>query len=201
MRLAPGCVPLILTLALSARGATPVHAEKLTVVLDFTGPHSARSIQEMKNELRAILDGAGLELNWRSPEEAAQVNVDNLVVVRFNGTCILEPVAYLYDERGPLAFTHTSAGEPLPFSEVACDTVTASMRSAMVGGDYKKADMLLGRALGRVVAHELVHMLTRSAEHSHLGIQKKALSGSELIADHLQLSEQDLLQLQQDHKE
>lgn len=201
MRLALCCVPLVLTLAVSARAATPAHAEKLTVVLDFTGPHSARSVFEMKNELRTILDGAGLELDWRSPEEAAQVNVENLVVVRFNGTCILEPVAYLYDERGPLAFTHTSAGELLPFSEVECDTVTASMRSAMAGGDYKKADLLLGRALGRVVAHELVHMLTKSADHSHSGIEKKALSGSELIADHLTLSQQDLVQLQQDHKE
>jgi len=198
MRFALSCVPLLVTLTMGARASTP---ERLTVVLDFTGPHSARSIQEMKNELRVILDGAGLELDWRSPEEASQISADNLVVVRFNGTCILEPVPYLYDERGPLAFTHASAGEPLPFSEVACDTVTSSMRSAMVGGDYKKADLLLGRALGRVVAHELVHMLTRSAEHSRAGVEKKALSGSELIADHLRLSHQDLLKLQQDHKE
>jgi hypothetical protein len=198
MRLALSCVPLVLTLALAA---TPVRAEKLTVVLDFTGPRSVRSVQEMKNELQAILQGTGLELDWRSPKEAAQAAVDNLVVVQFNGTCILEPLPYLYDERGPLAFTHTSAGEPLPFSEVACDTVTASMRSAMVGGDYKKADLLLGRALGRVVAHELVHMLTRSSDHSQAGIQKKALSGSELIADHLQLNEQDLLRLQQNRSE
>ena len=67
----------------------------------------------------------------------------------------------------------------------------------MTGGDYKKADLLLGRALGRVVAHELVHMLTRSTEHSHLGIQKSALSGSELIADHLKLSDPDLSKVQQ----
>jgi hypothetical protein len=197
MRLALCCVASFFTLASGA----PVPSQKLTIVLDFNGPHSARSIEEMKTELGTILDGSGLELDWRSPQEAARVNVDNLVVVRFNGTCILEPVSYLYDERGPLAFTHTSAGEMLPFSEVACDTVTASVRSAMSGGDYKKADLLLGRALGRVVAHELVHMLTRSALHSRLGIEKTALSGGELIADHLRLSEQDLLKLQQDRKQ
>jgi hypothetical protein len=200
MRLALSCVPLFITFALNASASSP-HAEKLTVVLSFAGPHSERSIEEMKNELHSILDGAGLELDWRSPEEASQTTVDNLVVVRFNGTCILQPVPYLYDERGPLAFTHTSAGELLPFSEVACDTVTASVRSAMAGANYKQADLLLGRALGRVVAHELVHMLTHSATHSHTGIQKSALSGSELIADHLKLSQEDLVQLQQDHKE
>lgn len=201
MRLALCCVLLILALTPCAPAAAPVLSQKLTIVLDFNGPHSARSIEEMKTELGTILDGSGLELDWRSPEEASRATVDNLVVVRFNGTCILEPVAYLYDERGPLAFTHTSAGEMLPFSEVACDTVTASMRAAMFGGDYKRADVLLGRALGRVVAHELVHMLTGSALHSRQGVEKTALSGSELMAEHLKLSEQDLLKLQRDRKQ
>jgi hypothetical protein len=197
MRPVFACVVPILAFAVSSSAATPVVPERLTVVLDFTGPHSNRSIQEMKSELQTILDSTGLELDWSSPEEASKVTTDNLVVVRFNGACILEPVPYLYDERGPLAFTHTSAGEPLPFSEVACNAVTANVRSAMTGGDYKKADLLLGRALGRVVAHELVHMLTRSTAHSHLGIQKSALSGSELIADHLKLSDPDLSKVQQ----
>jgi hypothetical protein len=150
----------------------------------------------MKNELHSILDGTGLQLDWSSPEEASRINTENLVVVRFNGACILKPVPYLYDERGPLAFTHTSSGEPLPFSEVACNAVTANVRSAMSGGDYKKADLLLGRALARVVAHEVVHMLTRSTAHSHTGIQKSALSGNELIEDHLTLSDPDLSRIE-----
>lgn len=199
MRLALGPVLPSLIFAVAASAAPP--ASKLTVVLDFAGPHSLRSIEEMKNELNEILHDSGLRLDWRSPEEAAAETADKLVVVRFNGTCILEPVPYLYDERGPLAFTHASAGTPLPFSEVACDTVTAFMRTAMFGGDYKRADFLLGRALGRVVAHELVHMLSRSSAHGQSGIEKKALSASDLIAEHLQLGPLDLQQLQQDRKQ
>jgi hypothetical protein len=200
MRLVLRSLLPVLALALNARAATPVTPEHLTIVLDFTGPHSTRSIQEMKNELHSILDGTGLELDWSSPEEASRINTENLVVVRFNGACILKPVPYLYDERGPLAFTHTSSGEPLPFSEVACNAVTANVRSAMSGADYKKADLLLGRALARVVAHEVVHMLTRSTAHSHTGIQKSALSGNELIEEHLTLSDPDLSRLQEDRQ-
>ena len=31
----------------------------------------------------------------------------NLVLVKFKGKCVVEPVGYLYDERGPLATTYT----------------------------------------------------------------------------------------------
>jgi hypothetical protein len=202
MKRALGCVLSVLALSAGANAAPPaVHPETLTIVLDFKGPHSDKSIEEMKTELRSILGSTGLDLAWRSPEQAAASAVNNLVVVSFKGKCILEPVGYLYDERGPLAFTHTSDGEMLPFSEVACDTVTASVRSAMFKGDYSHADLLLGRALGRVVAHELVHILTHSSEHAKEGVQKEALSGNQLIADRLRLSEKDLLRLQHDLKE
>ena len=37
----------------------------------------------------------------------------------------------------------------------------------MFGGDFGKADLLLGRALARVLAHEVVHMLSGSGDHGH----------------------------------
>src|SRR5262245_52379887 len=84
--------------------------ETLTIVADFDGPHSDSSISAMKKELEGILKPSGLTLNWRSAKEASQSSFDNLVVVRFKGKCILEPVPVLYDERGPLAFTHETDG-------------------------------------------------------------------------------------------
>jgi hypothetical protein len=62
----------------------------------------------------------------------------------------------------------------------------------MWGGDFARKDELLGRALGRVLAHELVHMLTKSGEHSREGVQRPALSGKQLIADSLPLSAFDI---------
>jgi hypothetical protein len=190
------------SLAAAAFAAPPTlqpAKETVTVVLDFKGPHSDRSVDVMKSELQSILSDAGVSFAWSSPKEASQKTSDNLVVVSFKGKCILEPIPYLYDERGPLASTFTSSeGELLPFSEVACDTVTNSIRSAMFSGDYNKADLLLGRALGRVVAHEIVHIITKSAEHSKEGVQKPALSGSQLISDHLKLSGKDVTRIQQD---
>ncbi len=158
------------------------HGETLTVVLDFDGPRSDRSVDVMKREVEDLMKPRGLTIDWKSRDLAARESYGNLVVVRFKGKCILEPVGYLYDERGPLAFTWSTEGLVQPFSEVACDHLTGVVRSAMFGGDFARADLLFGRALGRVVAHELVHILSRSAVHTATGITRPALSGSQLIS-------------------
>jgi hypothetical protein len=170
----------------------PLRPAGLTIVMDFQGPHSARSVAEMKRELEGILKQSGLAFDFRTREEAAGATFPDLIMVRFKGKCVMEPVGYLYDERGPLAFTHSSDGAVLPFSEVACDKITQSIRGAMWGGDFARGDLLLGRALGRVLAHEVVHILTNSANHGHRGVAQTSLSGSQLIASELPLSAADL---------
>jgi len=167
----------------------------VTIVMDFEGAHSVPSVEAMKREFKGIMEGSGVTFDWRTKAQAAADSFANLVVVRFKGKCVLEPVGYLYDERGPLAFTWTTNGEVQPYTEVACDKVAASIRSAMWGGDFRHADELLGRALARVVAHELLHMLTKSGDHATTGIAGRALSGRQLIAPDLKLNPADLERL------
>lgn len=169
----------------------------LTVVLDFKGTHSDRSVNEMKREAEGIIRPSGLRLDWRSRTEAAHESYQDLVVVEFKGACKVEPVPYVYDELGPLAFTYSTDGTVQPFGEVACDRVAASVRSAMSGEDFRNADLLMGRALGRVLVHELVHMLTASTQHGREGVERPALSGRQLIAASLLLSPADLARLRQ----
>lgn len=186
MRLALFCAVCLATVP-----ALPA-AEALTIVLDFRGAHTDRSVEAMKKEVQTVMKGSGLQFDWRSRSDAAGESFDHLVVVRFNGKCILEPVAHLYDERGPLAFTYSTESGMQPFSEVSCDRVTASVRSAMFSGDFAKADQILGRALGRVVAHELVHMLSEDKGHGKDGIARSAFTGKQLVASELRLSAEDL---------
>jgi hypothetical protein len=186
------CALSMAALALLALAASPVRSSALTIVLEFQGPHSDRSIDAMKYELETLMKGSGLTLDWRMRDQKREESSGNLVVVRFKGKCVLEPVPYLYDERGPLAFTYSTDGEVQPFSEVACDRVVAAARSAMSGEDFARADLLLGRALGRVVAHELVHILSKSGAHGREGVARPALSGLRLIAPEMHLSPADL---------
>jgi hypothetical protein len=173
----------------------PAGAANITVVIDFEGPHSDRSVQQMKRETEEIFKTAGVHLAWRARNEVGQSSYENVVMVRFKGKCILEPVPMLYDERGPFAFAYNSDGDVLPFSEVECGHLTASVHSAMWGDDFARSDYLMGRALGRVLAHELVHILTGSAMHGNEGVTQAAFSGRELIGAPLRLSRIDVERL------
>jgi len=197
----PICVCLIAGLAVPlGAGVDRVSPSVLTVILDFKGPHSRTSLKEMKRESGQILNSSGVQLDWRMLGEDPFASYNDLVVMTFKGACEFEPAAPLYDELGPLAMTHTTNGEVQPFGEVNCDRVVSSARSAMSGNDYARADMLIGRAMGRVVAHELVHMLTKSGQHGTEGVEKPALSGKQLIAASLPLSAFDIGWLKQERQ-
>jgi hypothetical protein len=159
----------------------------LTVVLKFDEPHSAASIAEMKREAESIMKDSGLNLSFRLRDEVGTDSFSDLVVVRFKGKCVMQPTPFLYDERGPLAYTHTDGTTILPYSEVECDKVRSEVRSAMWGGDYARGDVLMGRALGRVLAHELYHIMAQTGAHSQSGVARRALSGAQLIQDKLTL--------------
>jgi len=185
-------MPRLLICLLAAGCAATAFATDLTVVVDFAGPHSDRSVREMKREVEDIMKQSGLHLDWRGRQDATRDLPANLVVVRFRGRCVLEPNPMLYDERGPFASAYSTDGEMLPFTEVDCNRIAASVHSALDGDDFGRLDYLMGRALGRVVAHELVHILTRSALHAREGVAQPALSGRELIGAPLRLSRGDL---------
>ena len=191
----PICVSLIAGLAVPlGAGVDRVPPSVLTVILDFKGPHSPASLKEMKRESGSILHTSGVQLDWRMLGEDPSASYSDLVVMTFRGACEYDsaPPPPLYDELGPLALTHTTNGEVQPFGEVNCDRVVNSARSAMSGADYSRADLLIGRAMGRVVAHELVHMLTKSGQHGTDGVFEPALSGRQLIAATLPLSALDI---------
>jgi hypothetical protein len=201
MRPVSFCAFWLASLALTS-GAAPiiVAPADVTVILDIQGAYSPVAFSEMRREAAQIIQVSGIRLDWRLRSELTNATFNDLVVMTFKGSCSFDPAPPLYDELGPLAVTRTANGEVQPFGEVNCDRVVNSVRSAMFGGEYARADMLVGRALGRVVAHELVHMLTKSGEHSHEGVQKAALSGRQLIGASLPLSAMDIDRLVQERR-
>jgi len=186
--------------AASSMDIPPSHANSpdVTVVVDIKGHLPAGAMRQMEKEAEDIIGRSGIQLGWSSRSEAIGGTFNDLVVLTFKGNCTLDPAPPLYDELGPYAFTRVSNGQVQPFGEVDCDRVSSSVRAAMGGDDYSKTELLMGRALGRVVAHELVHMLTKSGQHAHEGVQKPALSGKQLISKSLPLSAMDIDRLKQE---
>jgi hypothetical protein len=201
MRRVSICACLLLSAsALPVAAIPPSPNADVTVVLNFKGTYSGPVIKAMELEVNRIIKVTGMKLDWRTRAEAADSTFNDLVVMTFKGACMFNPMPIVYDELGPYGRTHTSEGEILPFGEVDCDHVASSLHAAMSGDDYAKADMLLGRALGRVVAHELVHMLTKSRQHGREGVEKASLSARQLLSESLPLSASDVDRLQQERR-
>jgi hypothetical protein len=182
------CLPLatlcFVASCLSSRAeGLPELNSPLTLVISTERPLAAATVAEMHREMDKLMLQASIRVEWRELSEfVAGTEVHDLVLVKFRGNCRIQPTPVYLDERGPMAFTHTSDGEVLPFSEVLCDRVGVAAQSAMAGGEFGRRDELLGRALARVLAHELYHIRGKCNEHGHMGVARKSLTGRELIA-------------------
>jgi hypothetical protein len=49
-----------------------------------------------------------------------------------------------------------------------------------------RRDFLYGRAMARVVAHELYHVLLKTADHAHAGIARSCFTAEDLLTEHFE---------------
>ena len=174
--------PVICALfAVIASACTAFATPRVTLILQFEAQHSESSVDEMKRELQNLMRSSGVELNWRSlGDVSASDSFPSVVVVTFHGTCAAKPlVTPLPSEPAALAYTHVSNGTVIPFADVECDRV----RSSLASTPGARSELLFGRALGRVLGHELHHIIERTRDHTQHGISRKSLSARDLIAD------------------
>jgi hypothetical protein len=159
----------------------------LTVVLDFEATHSARSVAEMKAETEKLLRASGVSVDWRTTDGfVTGESFPKLAVVKFKGQCELTRFAPPAPESGaPLGFTYRIDGRITPFSEVECDRVRGTLGEAHITAAAEERDLLYGRALGRVLAHELFHILSGSNAHAKHGVMQRCLSAAELVGDRM----------------
>lgn len=182
------CVPLIAATSVTTTETTP---RKITVLLDFDKPHPHVPLKAMQNELQSILDGAGLSLDLRLKDQLPpDPQFGDLVIFKMSGHCSTEqlPIGAILDERGPLAWTYSSDGEMLSFGEVQCDRVRLSLQRLYGPDSAEMHSALYGKALARVVAHEMYHMLSNSPAHTKAGVTKSSLSPQELTQRPLRYS-------------
>ena len=185
-------VPFLLTVTI-ASGARPA----TTIVMQFDEKYAPEAVGEMKQEAETVLQGSGLRFEWRFLNDVHPTDsFSEVILVRFKGHCQMCALSGSLSNGDALAQTHTVDGEVLPFTDVLCDKVRASVRSAMTGKDRGRGDYLMGRALGRILAHEIYHVVAKTQDHGRDGVTRKALSGADLISEHIGMDGEDLHKLQ-----
>ena len=127
---------------------------------------------------------SGINLAWKFGRELDGRAVNGaLVLIHLRGECRSgAPVPHPSSGSPTLGQTHIADGRILPIADVLCDAIRnlidRDLRAALPGD----SEVLLGRALGRVTAHELFHILLQTTTHSRDGLARAAQSASELLA-------------------
>lgn len=139
----------------------------------------------MERAVEVLLKPAGVSVTWRSTSENSGMEAfSRLAVVRFKGRCeVKSPIPAsnfgTLGETTALASTRVSGGRVLPYTEVDCDEVRRALAYLRPGAGLAERQKTFGAALGRVVAHELYHILANRVEHAGEGLAQ----ASELLSD------------------
>ncbi len=140
---------------------------RLSVLTAFDQPPDMSAVESMERETAALFSNAGLSFWWQPKQQANDLGMTDLLVsVQFRGKCRLEPSVLVPATDGPLGSIQFQDGEIRPFIEVDCDRAAAMVWQNRGTVPAPLAAYILGRALGRVVAHELYHYLTQSNAHT-----------------------------------
>ena len=175
--------------------AVPLHSEikeqtdggVRTIIVCFEEEYSSEAFREMKTEVASILRPAGISVIWsRLKEHRPPEVVGEIVVARFKGSCGIAQQAPYSAEVRVLGWTYVTDGKVLPFVWVECDHVRTLIGS-YIDGRRRRGGARLGRALGRVLAHEIFHVLSGWVKHRSWGLAKSFFTADDLVADHFGL--------------
>ena len=158
----------------------------LTIVL--RGDIADRSVlNAMEREVESLVAPSSIRVAWISNTNGAQV-YEHVAVIRLRGNCrgdapLSTPVRAQGNTAEPLGQTQVSDGKVLPFATVRCDAVRNLIARELVFRPSYEREDVFGRALGRVVAHELYHVLLRTTSHGTTGLARPVQTSADLVAD------------------
>src|SRR3954465_8386200 len=118
------------------------------------------SVQLARQEMQRLLAPAQIEIlgDRKGP------NVSRVIVVSFDGSCSLDTLPPGPPDKSgieALAETVASANRILPYVHVNCNRLLATLTPALQPLSTPLRRAVFGRALGRVIAHEVYHVLSQ----------------------------------------
>jgi hypothetical protein len=153
-------------------------------------------VDALKLEVQAIMAPMGLNFQWLDLDASnGKQTAVELAVIDFKGRCDLGGLTMRDSNLGSLGWTHVSDGVILPFADVDCWAVRSFIQKELF--EMRTADraQAFGRALGRVVAHELYHIFANTPRHGSKGVGQAFFSARDLLADDFQFEARESLAL------
>ena len=176
------------------RGAT---FAPITLYTQFQQAPPEGVLEALQDEVESIMAPIGLRFEWRDLGQAGGHEVSaELAVVSFKGRCDTAGLMSHSRFEGALGWTHVSDGQILPFTDVSCDRVREFAQPGLLTLCAEDRDEKYGRALGRVLAHELYHIFANTMRHGSGGVSKESYSVQDLLSDDFQFHAKETRMLQ-----
>ena len=185
------CLTLGAVPGFSENRQTPVAPIALYTHFDQEPPEGV--VEALHDELDSLMAPMGMTFEWRSLDRVRgnELSVE-LAVLTFKGRCDIAGLnPHNVSTPGALGWTHVSDGAILPFSDVDCNRIRTFVQKELLGVRAPDREESYGRALGRVVAHELYHIFANTARHGSCGVGKSAYTVQELLSDDFQFEERE----------
>jgi hypothetical protein len=190
------CISVFSGWAASSRPATA----KLAVYLTIPTSQPQRTLDSMKRELARLMQTAGYQLEWRGPQDAHIDTSAFLAVVELRGNCAAPSgkvaTGWTLRDSADLASTFVSDGRILPFTWVNCGNLTKLLASLLADQPGARAEFIVGRAVGRLIAHEFYHILMQTRQHSGSGVSKPCFTADDLLNEQFEFEHSVLAELQ-----
>ena len=152
-------------------------------------------LDALQEEVETIMAPIGLRFDWRRLDGVRGNEVSaELAVVNVKGRCDVAGLLNRSKVEGALGFTHVSDGQILPFTEVNCDRVRNFVQAELLTFGVDDREAAYGRALGRVLAHELYHVFANTMRHGS-GVAKESYSVHDLLCEDFQFQQRESLML------
>lgn len=185
----------------AAPSDSPAPAAHVALIVDSKAAFEPRLQMALEREVDGIFRFTGYRFEWVQRNQLRpETSFPDLIVIRLRGDCKAE--AANRPEPGSekaqaIAWAHRSEAGILPFADVDCSRIRSMTRLASASESERGRTILFGRALGRVISHELYHILTGNQGHSVSGIARPALSSAHLTAASLDFTSREVGQLSQ----
>ena len=166
-------------LPISAQVGTPA----LYTQFQHTPPPAV--FEAIRAEVDLLLAPDGLHFAWRSLPETVPSVWPDLAVLTFTGRCEVMPLNVIPHHNERLGWTHLSDKEILPYATVDCGAILEYIYEGLSLEPPHLREQILGRAIGRVTAHELLHIFSRTPAHGNHGVDHPSLTPSQLLADRM----------------
>jgi hypothetical protein len=187
--LALACLLYVSASSGRSESITPAAAD-VDVYLKTGQGVSTAVLDEMKSELASLMQGTGVRFEWRVLKESRADTISGFaVVVELRGQCGVTWHAdwpQLVGNATPLASSAMADGYILPFSWIDCAALNRLVGPLIADEPDALRDYIYGRALARLLAHELYHVFMQTTAHAQTGIAKAQFTAAELLAESFQ---------------